>query len=232
MRNRPGSMAGDGDDEKMKRLAMGALALVLTAACAGVGTYPTTVAIGQSAAIFGQIGPLAAAEGHKMLSGDRNLEVEFDASTRILYQADPEMTHGPNIVIGVAVTNDSLPPAEVEAKMQAASKKAYEWLEKAQAGLASAPAVVATPAVSMNVNIDAKVTAPAVGLSAGCNRLVACHAALASMFCQAGGTECQFKIEVSGMDDEACNESLAEMPVMVQPLSMTMPGFSMPAACQ
>ena len=228
----------------MKRVFVGACTVALLAACAGVGTYPTHVAIGQSAAVFGQIGPLAAAEGHKMYSGDQSLEVEFDSATKIIYQADPAMTGGPNIVIGVAVTNSELPPPEVQTKMNAASQKAYEWLEKAQASLASAPAPVATgvatPAmaasVSMNVNINAQVdgpgmAAPAERPSGSCQKLLACHAGLASTFCQAGGAECQFKIEISGMDDEGCKMALADIPELVQPFSMAVPGFAMPAAC-
>ncbi len=223
----------------MKRVFVGACTAALLAACAGVGTYPTTVAIGEAPAIFGQIGPLAAAEGHKMYSGDQSLEVEFDSVTRIMYQADPAMTGGPNIVIGVAVTNSELPQPEVQSKMNAASQKAYAWLKQAQGALASTPVsaatVVAIPAlaanVSMNVNIDAQATASAAEPSGNCKKLLACHAGLASTFCQAGGAQCQFKIEISGMDDEACKMALADIPEVVQPLSMAMPGFEMPMAC-
>ena len=91
---------------------------------------------------------------------------------------------------------------------------------------------VMAASVSMNVNIDAKATGAVAAPSGNCQKLLDCHAGLASTFCQAGGAECQFKIEISGMDDEACKMALTDIPEVVQPLSMAIAGFTMPAACQ
>ena len=196
-------------------------------ACA-TSTYPTNVPITRSADVFAAIGPMASQEGHQVQTYGDRLHIAFDAATEIQYVADPEYTGGPNILIGVMVKDGEVPEHEVSQRMQAASQKAYEWLNKAAA---VKPAPVAQPVnQSINVNVQVAVPAP-VAPSASCQKLLDCHAALATVFCQAGGATCQFKIEISGMDDAACVDALPGVRMSVQSLSMGMVGFSMPAAC-
>ena len=164
------------------------------------------------------------------------LHIQFDSVTEIQYVADPEFTQGGTILIGVMVSDRELPPNEVDARMSAASKKAYEWLEKARAR-PPAPAPVAAPvaAPAMSVDISVKVDASAaasVQVSGSCQKVLDCQAALASAFCQAGGGNCQFKVEISGADDAGCEAMLPDLRMMVEPLKMTVPGFTMPAVCQ
>ena len=207
---------------------MGAL---LLSACATT-TYPTNVPIAQAATVFGNIGPLASQEGHQVQSHGDRLHIAFDTATEIQYVADPEFTGGPNILIGVIVQHGKVPVLQVDARMQAASQKAYEWLKKATAVPASAPAPAVqavTPAINVNIQVSAL---PVVAVPGSCQKLLDCHAALATVFCQAGEATCQFKIEISGMDDKACVEALPMVRMTVEPLSTGMPGFSIPAACQ
>ena len=206
-------------------------ALLLATACATAG-YPTNVPISQASSVFGAIGPLASAEGFKVNSGGQTLYIKFDEATDIQYVADPEFLDGPNILIGITVDDRKIPPNEVEGRMSAASQKAYEWLNKATAS-APSPAPVVAPQANINVSVQMKVdAAPAVRVaSKSCQQLLDCHAALAASFCQAGGAECQFKVEISGMDDASCAEALPEVRLVVEPLKMTIPGFTMPAAC-
>ena len=87
----------------------------------------------------------------------------------------------------------------------------------------------------MSVDISVKVDASAaasVQLSSSCQKVLDCQAALAGAFCQAGGGNCQFKVEISGTDDAGCEEMLPDLRMMVEPLKMTVPGFTMPAVCQ
>ena len=107
-------------------------------ACATAG-YPTNVPLSEASSVFGAIGPLASAEGHRVNTHDMRLHIQFDSVTEIQYVADPEFTQGGTILIGVMVSDRELPPNEVDARMSAASKKAYEWLEKARARPAPAP---------------------------------------------------------------------------------------------
>ena len=213
----------------------------LLAACA-TSTYPTNVPISQASSVFGAIGPLASAEGHRSNVNDGRLVILFDAQTEIHYMSDPEFAQGGNITIGVMVDDKNLPPNEVDARMSAASKKAYEWLEKARApAVAPTPQPApAAPAATMNIDVTMKVDAsPAVSapaaspaVSGSCQKLLDCQAGLAAAFCQAGGAECQFKIEISGMDDAGCEAALPDLKMMVGPLKMTVPNFTMPLACQ
>jgi hypothetical protein len=211
--------------------------LGLLVACA-TSTYPTNVPISQASSIFGAIGPLASAEGHRSNVNDGRLVILFDAQTEIHYISDPEFAQGGNITIGVMVDDKNLPPNEVDGRMSAASKKAYEWLEKARSS-AVAPAPQPAPAATMNIDVtmkvDASVAAPApaaAAVSGSCQKLLDCQAGLAAAFCQAGGAECQFKIEISGMDDAGCEAALPDLKMMVGPLKMTVPNFTMPLACQ
>ena len=210
-------------------IVLGALFL---GACA-TSSYPTNVPISQAGEVFAAIGPLASEEGHRVQTHGDRLHIAFDEATEIQYVADPEFTGGPNILIGVMVQDGKVPEHEVSQRMQAASQKAYEWLKKATAVKAApAPAPAAQPATpAINVNLQVAVPAP-VAPSASCQKLLDCHAALATVFCQAGGATCQFKIEISGMDDAACVDALPGVRMSVQSLSMGMVGFSMPAACQ
>ncbi|MBT6176530.1 MAG: hypothetical protein HOI23_04725 [Deltaproteobacteria bacterium] len=209
----------------MKKIGV-LLGVLFLSACA-TATYPTNVPITQAVTVFGNIGPLASQEGYQVQSNGDRLHIAFDTATEIQYVADPEFTGGPNILIGVMVQDGKVPEHEVGARMQAASQKAYEWLKKATAVAAPAPA--SAPAVNVNIQVSAS---PVVVVPGSCQKLLDCHAALATVFCQAGGATCQFKIEISGMDDAACVEALPMVRMTVEPLSMGMPGFSMPVACQ
>ena len=208
-------------------IVLGALFL---GACA-TSSYPTNVPISQAGEVFAAIGPLASEEGHRVQTHGDRLHIAFDEATEIQYVADPEFTGGPNILIGVMVQDGKVPEHEVNQRMQAASQKAYEWLKKATAVKpASAPAAQpVTPAI--NVNLQVAVPAP-VAPSTSCQKLLDCHTALAAVFCQAGGATCQFKIEISGMDDATCVDALPGVRMSVQSLAMGMVGFSMPAVCQ
>ncbi len=201
-------------------------------ACA-TSTYPTNVPIARAVAVFGSIGPIASQEGHQVQSHGSRLHIAFDADTEIQYVADPEFTGGPNILIGVIVDSGNVPESEVGARMHAASQKAYEWLNKASV---VAPAPVMQPVgqpVGASLNVNIQVSAPAVMVvPTSCQKLLDCHAALAELFCQAAGAQCQFKVEISGMDALACSSALPGIQMTVQPLAMGMAGFSMPAACQ
>ena len=208
-------------------------ALFLVTACATT-SYPTNVPIAQASSVFGAIGPMASSEGFTVNTQPQRLYIKFDEATEIQYVADPEFTNGPNILIGVMVDDGKVGPGEVDGRRSAASQKAYEWLKKATASApAPSPAPAVAPQANINVNVQMKVEAPpAVTVaSKSCQKLLDCHAALAATFCQAGGGECQFKIEISGMDDAACAEALPDVRLVVEPLKMTMPGFTMPAAC-
>lgn len=212
-------------------------ALLFTAfalcACAGA-SYPTTVPISQAPTVFGQIGPLASAEGHRINNHGDRLHITFDDITEIQYLADPQFTNGPNILIGVVVDDGDIAPEEVSNRMSAASQKAYEWLKKATV-VAPAPTVAVqvvqpvVPAVNINVQVAAPAAVPVI---ASCQKLLDCHTGLAELFCQAGGAQCQFKVEISGMDDAMCMSALPSVRLAVQPLAMGMPNFSMPLACQ
>ncbi|MEC8052699.1 MAG: hypothetical protein VX210_18025 [Myxococcota bacterium] len=203
-------------------------------ACATT-SYPTNVPLSEASSVFGAIGPLASAEGHRVNTHDMRLHIQFDSVTEIQYVADPEFTQGGTILIGVMVSDRELPPNEVDARMSAASKKAYEWLEQARARPAPAPVAAPVAAPAMSVDISVKVDASAaasVQLSSSCQKVLDCQAALAGAFCQAGGGNCQFKVEISGTDDAGCEEMLPDLRMMVEPLKMTVPGFTMPAVCQ
>ena len=207
-------------------IVLGALML---GACA-TSSYPTNVPISQAVDVFAAIGPMASAEGHRVQTHGDRLHVAFDAATEIQYVADPEFTGGPNILIGVMVKDGEVPEHEVNQRMQAASQKAYEWLNKATA-VKPAPAVAQPVTPAINVNLQVAVPAP-VAPSASCQKLLDCHAALATVFCQAGGATCQFKIEISGMDEATCVDALPGVRMSVQSLAVGMVGFSMPTACQ
>ena len=208
-------------------IVLGALFL---GACA-TSSYPTNVPISRAGDVFAAIGPMASQEGHQVQTHGDRLHIAFDAATEIQYVADPEFTGGPNILIGVMVNDGEMPEHEVNQRMQAASQKAYEWLNKATA-VQPAPAPVAQPVTpAINVNLQVAVPAP-VAPAASCQKLLDCHTALAAVFCQAGGATCQFKIEISGMDDATCVDALPGVRMSVQSLAMGMVGFSMPAACQ
>ena len=91
-------------------------------ACATT-SYPTNVPLSEASSVFGAIGPLASAEGHRVNTHDMRLHIQFDSVTEIQYVADPEFTQGGTILIGVMVSDRELPPNEVDARMSAASKK-------------------------------------------------------------------------------------------------------------
>ena len=206
------------------------LGALLLSACA-TASYPTSVPIAQAATVFGNIGPLASQEGHQVQSHGDRLHIAFDTATEIQYVADPQFTGGPNILIGIIVQDGQVPEHEVGVRMHAATQKAYEWLNKATA--VSAPPAPMVQPVTQSVNVNIQVaTPPVLAVPGSCQKLLDCHAALASVFCQVGGATCQFKVEISGMDDAACVEALPMVRMTVEPLSMGIPGFSMPAACQ
>ena len=209
------------------------LGALLVSACA-TSTYPTNVSIARSVEVFAAIGPLASQEGHRVQTHGDRLHIAFDEATEIQYVADPQFTGGPNILIGVMVQDGKVPEHEVNQRMQAASQKAYEWLNKATA-VQPAPAPVVqpvTPAINVNVQVAAPVAPAPVAVSTSCQKLLDCHSALAAVFCQAGGGSCQFKVEISGMDDATCVDALPGVRMSVQSLAVGMVGFSMPAACE
>ena len=55
-------------------------------ACATAG-YPTNVPLSEASSVFGAIGPLASAEGHRVNTHDMRLHIQFDSVTEIQYVA-------------------------------------------------------------------------------------------------------------------------------------------------
>ena len=133
-------------------------------------------------------------------------------------------------MMGVIVDDGGMTPDAVQGLMKKASDKGFEWIEMAKKAMTGA--TPETPAIPAPAPAATAAPAAAPEATASCQKLFACYAQLATDFCQAGGAECQFKIEMSGTDDDACKEVLANVSVLVQPLMMMKPGYSMPAVCQ
>ncbi len=208
---------------KLLPLTTAAAACFMMAACAH-SSYQTGVPAHQATQAFAHIGKQAGTEGHQVYTHPDRLHVRYDQNTEIQFAVQ-----GPTLMMGVIVDDGGMTPDAVQGLMKKASDKGFEWIEMAKKAMAGSPAPAPAP-----VAAPAPAPAPAAvpDATASCQKLFACYAQLATDFCQAGGAECQFKIEMSGTDDEACKEVLVNVSAMVQPLMMMKPGYTIPAVCQ
>ena|GEM_PF-5861699 len=208
---------------KLLPLTTAAVACLMMAACAH-SSYQTSVPAHQATQAFAHIGKQAGTEGYQVYTHPDRLHVRYDEKTEIQF-----VVQGPTLMMGVIVDDGGMTPPAVQDLMKKASDKGFEWIEMAKKAMAGSPAPA--PAAAP-VAAPAPAPAAAPEATAACQKLFACYAQLATDFCEAGGAECQFKLEMSGTDDDACNEVLANVSVLVQPLMMMKPGYSMPAVCQ
>jgi hypothetical protein len=202
------------------------LAVLFCMSCA-TSSYQTGIRASQATGAFTHIGKQAGTEGYQVFTHPDRLHVRYNDDTEIQF-----VVEGPTLIMGVIVDDRKMEPPAVQTLMKKASDKGFEWIELAKRTMGGAPAIAAPPP-AVQTPPAAETAAPAVATTSTCQKLFACYAQLAKDFCEESATsECQFKIEISGTDEDGCKEVLINVPALIQPLSMMKPGYTAPIICQ
>ncbi|WP_434391556.1 hypothetical protein [Melittangium boletus] len=160
----------------------------------------------------------------------QTVRVEYDADAAVYYQYN----EGDHLNMQVVVDDKKVPPGEMQQKFNAVKARGDEIYACAQSRLQApmghmapvehmAPAPSASSSMNMNANAS---------LHGNCARAVECYAQLARVVCTQGASDCSFKVEISGNDDEGCREALLQVPNLLQPFRMMQPGLNAPAVCR